>query len=68
MTVLNINNKEYELDLKGNEIGNNRGAYAAQVIHRNTALPVIDEIQLAEPALRHEFMQRVENYSRAISR
>jgi uncharacterized protein YbbK (DUF523 family) len=55
-------------DHHGNEIGKNRGAYAAQVIRQNTALPVIDAIQLAEPALRREFVQRVENYPRALTR
>ena len=49
-------------DSNHREIGTGRGMYAGQITHRNNALPVIDEIQLADPARRREFIRRVQSY------
>jgi uncharacterized protein YbbK (DUF523 family) len=55
-------------DDQGNEIGESRGAYAARIILCNSALPVIDEMQLTEPLRRREFIQKVEDYSQSTKR
>ena len=49
---------------RNDEISKGRGAYASRIALRKPTLPVIDEIHLAVPAMRIDFIQRVENYAR----
>jgi uncharacterized protein YbbK (DUF523 family) len=55
-------------DKNNREFATARGVYASQITHRNHALPVIDEIPLADPALRREFIQDVQNYTLYLKR
>ena len=51
----------------GNQINVGSGIFASQ-IHRNMkTLPVIDEIQLAQPQGLRDFIQEVERYSRSLA-
>ncbi|MGD8592340.1 MAG: 2-thiouracil desulfurase family protein [Gammaproteobacteria bacterium] len=55
-------------DSNNRVIGTGRGMYAGQITHRNNTLPVIDEIQLADPARRREFIRRVQSYCLQLER
>ena len=50
-------------DKNNQEITTGRGGYARQITYRNSAMPVIDEINLTDPARQAEFIQAVEIYS-----
>jgi uncharacterized protein YbbK (DUF523 family) len=55
-------------DHHGKEVGKGRGEYAARLIRHCADLPAIDEIQLADPNLRQEFILQVETYSMSLKR
>ncbi len=55
-------------DFLGNEINKGPGGYTAQILRRLGTLPVIDELQLADPVRRRDFVQKVERYSQSSKR
>jgi len=53
-------------DERGDQISTGSGIFAGQVRRNKIFLPVIDEIQLAEPEAREKFIVEVKRYSHSI--